>query len=161
MAALSSHRYVGGMLAAGLVFSGGGVVFSGADRAQGAETVEAHNGSLAFVVHRAETTDVIADPEFPIDNVTAAGRFVVVKLSVTNTSDDRQVFHRAFSTLSDGTVEYGVDAAAWHYVGAADRELAPGQCIDAVVVFDVPRQVDPRSVVFRERPSSTGVSIAL
>jgi hypothetical protein len=163
VAALAAKRYLGGLLAAVLVLSGvvAGVVFAQADRAQGADTAEAHTNGLAFVVHRTETTDVIADPEFPTDNVAADGRFVVVKLSVTNTSADGQVFHSAFSTLSDGAVQYRVDEAARHYVGDADRVLAPGESIDAALVFDVPRGVDPQSIVLRERPSSPGVSIAL
>jgi hypothetical protein len=161
--AVRGSRYVSGLAAVLLVLVavGAGVVFSVADHAHGAQRIETRSGDLAFVVHRVDTTDVIADPEFPADNVAADGRFIVVKLTVTNTSADRQVFHSAFSTLSDGAAQYRVEAAAWHFVGAADKAVNPGASIDAALVFDVPRGVDPRSVVLREQPSSAGVSIAL
>ena len=159
----SSTRYLGGMLAAVLVAVAVsvGVAFSVADRAHGAESVDARTGDLAFVVHRVETTDVIADPEYPTDNVSADGRFVVVKLTVINTSDDREVFHAAFSTLSDGAAQYEVEPAAWHYVGNADRALGPRESIEAALVFDVPRGADPRAIVLRTEPASTGVSVPL
>lgn len=156
-------RYLSGFLAAVFVLTVAivGAAFTMADRAHGADRAEARTDDLAFVVHRVDTTDVIADPEYPADNVSAAGRFVVVKLTVTNTTEDRQVFHSAFSTLSDGAAQYEVEAASWHYVGAADRELAPHESIDTALVFDVPRTADPRSIVLREEPSSTGVSVTL
>jgi hypothetical protein len=161
--ATRGSRYFSGVTAVLLVLAavGAGVVFSVADRAHGAQRVENRSGDLAFVVHRVDTTDIIADPEFPADNVTADGRFIVVKLTVTNTSGDPQVFHSAFSTLSDGAAQYRVEAAASHFVGDADKAVNPGTSIDAALVFDVPRSVDPRTVVLRERPSSEGVSIAL
>lgn len=163
MGALRTQRYLSGVLAAALVLIGvgAGVVFSVADRAQGAGTVDGQLGGLAVVVHRTETTDVIADPEFPADNVTADGLFVVVKLTVTNTSTENRVLHCAYATLSDGATEYAVEEASWHYVGAADRTVAPGESVDAALVFDVPRGVDARAIVLREAPSTTGVSIAL
>lgn len=156
-------RYLGGIVAALLVAAAAmaGVVLTAADHASGAAGAEARTGDLAFVVHRVETTDVIADPEYPNDNVSASGRFVVVKLTVTNTSDDREVFHAAFSTLSAGAAQYEVDAAAWHYVGDADRVLGPRESIDAALVFDVPRSADPRAIVLRTEPASAGVSVAL
>ena len=151
------------MLAAALVLTAAvaGLTFSVADRAHGARHPQARSGDLAFVVHRVESTDVIADPEYPSDNVTASGRFVVVKITVINASDQRQVFHAAYSTLSDGTAQYEVDASAWHYVGKADRDLGPRESIEAALVFDVPRASDPQSIVLRDHPSSPGVSVAV
>lgn len=156
-------RYLSGVLAAALVLTAVvlGLAFTLADRAQGAQQAEARTGDLAYVVHRVEITDVIADPEYPADNVSADGRFVVVKLTVINTTDVVQVFHATYCTLSDGAAQYGVEAAASHFVGAADRELAPHESIDAALVFDVPRTADPRSIVLREDRSSAGVSVAL
>lgn len=156
-------RYLSGFIAAVLVLVGvvAGVVFSVADHAQGADTAEGHIRDLAFVVHHVDTTDVIADPEYPADNVTANGRFVVVKLTVMNTSGEPQVFHSALSTLADGAAQYGVEAAAWHYVGDADRTVAAGASIEAALVFDVPRAAQPEAIVLRDGPASTGVSIAL
>ena len=112
-------------------------------------------------MHRVEITDVLADPEFPDHNVTAAGRFVVVKMTVTNVSTARQTFHSTFSTVSDGTTEYGVDEATWPYVGEAAKAVEPGRSTDVAVVFDVPKGVDVQSIVLRDGPLAEGVAIAL
>jgi hypothetical protein len=122
---------------------------------------EAQAGSFAYVVHRVETTDVIADPEYPEHNITAAGQFVVVKLTATNVSRGRQTFRTAFDTLSDGSTEYQVDDAAWRYVGAATKDVDPGKSIEAAVVFDVPKGVDPDVIVLRDRRFAEGVAVAL
>lgn len=122
---------------------------------------EAQAGSFAYVVHRVETTDVIADPEYPEYNITAVGQFVVVKLTATNVSGGRQTFRTAFDTLSDGSTEYQVDDAAWRYVGEATKDVDPGKSIEAAVVFDVPKGVDPDAIVLRDGRFAEGVAVAL
>jgi hypothetical protein len=122
---------------------------------------EARAGSFDFVVHRVETTDVLADPEYPERNITAAGKFVVVKLTATNISGARQTFRTAFDSVSDGITEYGVDQAAWRYVGPATKDVEPGKSIDAALVFDVPRAADLDVIVLRDRRFAEGVAVAL
>jgi hypothetical protein len=126
-----------------------------------ADQNEAQEGSFAYVVHRVETTDVIADPEFPEHNITAAGQFVVVKLTATNVSGARQTFHTTFDTVSDGSTEYRVDDAAWRYVGGAMKDVDPGKSIEAAVVFDVPKGVDLNAIVLRDGRFAEGVAVAL
>jgi len=118
-----------------------------------------HSGDFDYVIHRIEATDVIADPEFPDDNVTADGRFVVVKLTVTNVSSGKQTFNSQFNTVSDGTTEYRADDTAWHYVGEAVKDVDPGRSIDAAIVFDVPRGVELQSIVLRDERSAEGVVV--
>ncbi len=122
---------------------------------------EARAGSFDFVVHRAETTDVLADPEYPERNITAAGKFVVVKLTATNVSGVRQTFRTAFDSVSDGMTQYGVDQEAWRYVGPAAKDVEPGKSIDAAVVFDVPQAADLDAIVLRDQRFAQGVAVAL
>jgi hypothetical protein len=122
---------------------------------------EARAGSFDYVIHRVETTDVLADPEYPELNITAAGEFVVVKLTATNVSGARQTFHTIFDTVSDGSTEYGVDEAAWRYVGETMKDVAPGKSIDAAIVFDVPKGVDLDAIVLRDRRFAEGIAVAL
>jgi hypothetical protein len=121
----------------------------------------ARAGDFSFAVNRVETTDVIADPEYPELNVTAAGRFVVVKLTVTNVSASEQTFSANFSTVSDGITEYRVDDAAWRLVGEASRAVDPGRSIETAVVFDVPKGVALQTIVLRDERLSGGVAIGL
>jgi hypothetical protein len=137
------------------------VAVAAGDGAAAAHRGEARAGNFAYVVHRVETTDVIADPEFPEHNITAAGQFVVVKLTATNVSGHRQTLRTAFDTVFDGRTEYGVDDAAWRYVGAARADVGPGKSIDAAVVFDVPKGVDLDSIVLRDGRFAESVAVAL
>jgi hypothetical protein len=137
------------------------VAVAAGDGAAAAHRGGARAGNFAYVVHRVETTDVIADPEYPDHNVSAAGQFVVVKLTATNVSGHRQTLRTAFDTVFDGSAEYGVDDAAWRYVGAARAEVGPGKSIEAAVVFDVPKGADLDSIVFRDGRFAESVAVAL
>ena len=158
-------RYRGGLIAGALVLMAAVAValIGVAERADGRSAThvgEVRSGNFAYVVHRVEVTDVLADPEFPERNVTAEGRFVVVKMKVTNVTGARQTFHSSFNTVSDGSTEYGVDEATWPYVGEA-KDVAPGSSTDVAVVFDVPKGADLQSIVLRDGPQSEGVSVPL
>ena len=132
-----------------------------ADGRTGARRGEARSGNFAYVVNRVELTDVLADPEFPEYNVTASGRFVVVKMTVTNVSTARQTLASTFDTVSDGTTEYGVDDATWLYVGEATKAVEPGLSTDVAIVFDVPKGVDVQSILLRDGRLAECVAIAL
>ena len=138
----------------------GGLVVAGGGSA-GAHWGEAQVGSFVYVVHRVDTTDVIADPEYPEHNVSAAGQFVVVKLTATNVTGDRQTFRTAFDTVSDGSIEYQVDDTAWRYVGQHVKDVDPGKSIEAAVVFDVPKGVYLDAIVLRDGQFAEGVAVAL
>jgi len=166
VASARSSKFRGGLIAGALLLMAGilACLIGVADRGEGltaAHDGEARSGDFAYVVHRVEVTDVLADPEFPDRNVTAAGRFVVVKMTVTNLSAERHTFHATSSTVSDGTTEYRVDEATWPYVGEAATVLDPGRSADVAVAFDVPKGVDLRSIVLRDGALAEGVAVPL
>ena len=157
------HR-LGGLLFAALIGLGvtAATVFSVADDAHGSDRAHMASGDeFSYVVHRVEAADVLADPEVPEFNVSADGRFVIVKLSVTNVTDTAQTFQSTHATVSDGVTEYGVDDTAWRYVGQPVKEVPPGASIDAAVVFDVPRTFDVESIVLRDGPPNERVTVPL
>ena len=159
-----NHRHrVRALVAAGalLIAATAVALLLGTDMGRGAAPHHSnvHSGNFDYVIHRIEATDVIADPEFPNDNVTADGQFVVVKLTVTNVSSGKQTFNSQFNTVSDGTTEYRADDTAWHYVGEAVKDVDPGRSIDAAIVFDVPRGVELQSIVLRDERSAEGVVV--
>lgn len=164
--ATARSRYRGGLIAGALVLMAVVVaaLIGVIDRADGLSAThlgEVRSGNFAYVVHRVEVTDVLADPEFPERNVTAEGRFVVVKMQVTNITGARQTFHSSFNTVSDGSTEYRVDEATWPYVGEAAKDVDPGSSTDVAIVFDVPKGADLQSLVLRDGPQSEGVSVPL
>jgi len=119
------------------------------------------DGDFAFVVDGVRTTDVVANTEFPEQNRTADGEYVIVALTVTNVSSDGQRFFPSFNTLSDGTTVFQPDDDTWQYLGHTVTEVAPGASIETEVVFDVPRGTDLESIWLRGDPSSDGVAVAL
>jgi hypothetical protein len=164
--ATARSRYRGGLIIGALLLMAAGLValIGVADRADGLDAAplgEARSGNFAYVVHRVEVTDVLANPELPERNVTAEGRFVVVKMTVTNVTGARQTFHSGLNTVSDGSIEYGVDEATWPYVGEAAKDVDPGASTDVTVVFDVPKGAELQSIVLRDGPASEGVSVPL
>jgi hypothetical protein len=164
-AASAINRGVVVLLAAGalaiLACVAGLVVAVTGDHAAVVQSRATRAGNFDYVVHRIETTDVLADPEYPEHNITAAGEFVVVKLTATNISGDRQTFRTAFDTVSDGSAEYQVAEAAWRYVGEPLKAVDPGKSIEAAIVFDVPKGVDLDAIVLRDRRFAEGVAVAL
>jgi len=165
-AATAGGRYRGGLIVGALVLMAVGLValiglVVRADGLTAAHLGDARSGNFAYIVHRVEVTDVLANPEFPERNVTAEGRFVVVKMTVTNVTGARQTFHSGFNTVSDGSTEYRVDEATWSYVGEAAKDVGPGASTDVAIVFDVPKGAELQSIVLRDGPQSEGVSVPL
>ena len=119
------------------------------------------DGNFEFVVSGIERAPLVADPEFPDLQKTAAGEYVFVKMKVTNVGTEPQTFFASFNTLSDGTTDYQADDEAWIYLGNTLADLNPGDSIDTAVVFDVPVGTDPQSVELHDGPFSEGVTVGL
>lgn len=119
------------------------------------------DGDFAFVVDGVRTTDVVANTEFPEQNRTADGEYVIVALTVTNVSSDGQRFLPSFNTLSDGTTVFQPDDDTWQYLGHTVTEVAPGATIETEVVFDVPKGTHLESIWLRGGSLSAGVAVAL
>jgi hypothetical protein len=119
------------------------------------------DGNFEFVVTGVERAALIADPEFPDLQKTAAGEFLLVNMTVTNVGTEPQTFFASFNTLSDGTTEFASDDEAWIYLGNTLADLNPGDSIDTAVVFDVPVGTDPESIELHDGPFSEGVVVGL
>lgn len=136
-------------------------MFSFADDAHGSSRAKAGTSEFRYAVHRVEATDVLADPAYPELNVSAEGRFVIVKLSVTNVTERPRTFQSTNARVSDGVHEYGIDDTAWQYVGDSTKEVPPGASIDAAVVFDVPKDFAAQSIVLPDSGTSERVAVAV
>lgn len=118
------------------------------------------DGALTFFVDAVEITTSVASAEFPVDK-TAVGEYVVVHMTVTNTSDEPTTFLGTFQKLkADGTV-YSIDDEATFYAGGALAELNPGDEVDVAVVFDVPPGTDPEAIELHSDPMGSGVEVPL
>lgn len=124
------------------------------------ERSDATDGPLAFTVDTIEVTPSVSSIEFPVDK-TATGEYVVVRMTVTNTSDEPATFLGTFQKLiAEGTV-YSIDDEATFYAGGALAELSPGDQAEVAVVYDVPPGTDPEVIELRADPLSPGVEVSL
>lgn len=134
---------------------------TGAEQPQVAVGEEARDGNFSFVVTGVKRADSVAHPERPEIEKAAQGEFVMVQMHVTNVGVEPQKFFVSFNTLSDGSAVYKSDDEAWLYLGNTVADLNPGDSIDTVTVFDVPRGAAATSVELHDGPSSTGVRVGL
>ncbi|MBE1548015.1 hypothetical protein GGC64_002023 [Mycobacterium sp. OAS707] len=122
---------------------------------------EVRDGDFSFVVTGVQRMDAVVNPEHPDIEKTAQGEYVVVQMTVTNTSAEPQTYSGSFNTLSDGGTVYKSDDEAWLYFGHLPPRLNPGDSFDTAVVFDVPKGTEVQSVDLHDGPTSTGVTVAL
>ena len=118
------------------------------------------DGALAFTVNAVEITPMVSSADLPIDK-TAVGEYVVVHMTVTNTSDEPATFLGTFQKLiADGEI-YSIDDEATFYAGGALVELNPGDQADVAVAFDVPPGTDPEAIELHADPLGSGVEASL
>ena len=122
---------------------------------------EVRDGDFSFVVTGVQRMDAVVNPEHPDIEKVAHGEYVVVQMTVTNTSAEPQTYSGSFNTLFDGSTVYKSDDEAWLYFGHLPPRLNPGDSFDTAVVFDVPRGAEVQSVELHDGPTSTGVTVAL
>jgi hypothetical protein len=122
---------------------------------------EVRDGNFSFVIAGVERVDVVADPDFSELQKAAQGEYVVVKMTVTNVGAEAQTFFASFNTLSDGSTVYEADDEAGVYLGNTLVDLKPGDSVDTVVAFDVPKGTDVESIELHDGPFSDGVTVGL
>ncbi|GJF08033.1 hypothetical protein NGTWS1803_11020 [Mycolicibacterium cyprinidarum] len=118
------------------------------------------DGALAFSVDTVEITPSISSVDYPVDK-TAAGEYVVVHMTVTNTSDEPVMFLGTFQKLTAGGVVYSIDDEATFYAQGARADLNPGEQAQVAVAFDVPPGTDPESIELHTDPLTSGVEVPL
>lgn len=95
----------------------------------------------------------------------AQGQFVFVHVSVRNIGDVAQVFSGSSQKLFDAQGrEFSDDAAAAIYLDQSQsflNEINPGNAVNGIVVFDIPKDAQPTRIELHDSPFSAGVSVAL
>ncbi|MDG4663860.1 DUF4352 domain-containing protein [Mycobacterium sp. 236(2023)] len=118
------------------------------------------DGPMEFSVSSAEFRPTVTSPDAPVEK-TAAGMFIVVQLTVTNTSDAPTTFLGTFQKLRASGEVFSIDDEATFYAGGGSAELNAGDSVDVGLVFDVPPGTVPESVELHADPTSRGVEMSL
>ena len=115
------------------------------------------DGPLTFSVTGVESGNTITDSENEFLTKDAQGEFIVVRLTVQNTSPDPGQFLGTFQKLNAGGQVYTIDDEATFYVGGGFVDIPPGGQVDVGLAYDVPPGTVPESVELHADPMSPGV----
>ncbi len=117
----------------------------------------ATDGPLTFTVVGVETGTTITDTENEFLTKDAQGEFIVVRLTVQNTSPDPGQFLGTFQKLNAAGQQFTIDDEATFYVGGGFVDLPPGAQAEVGLAYDVPPGTLPESVELHADPISPGV----
>ena len=115
------------------------------------------DGPLTFSVTGVESGKTITDSENEFLTKDAQGEFIIVRLTVQNTSPDPGQFLGTFQKLNAGGQVYTIDDEATFYVGGGFVDIPPGGQVDVGLAYDVPPGTVPESVELHADPMSPGV----
>jgi hypothetical protein len=123
----------------------------------GGETVD---GPLSFAVTGVETGTTVSSTDAPVEK-TAQGEYIIVRMSVINTSDAPAQFLGTLQKLHAGGTTYTIDDEATFYVGGGFVEIPPGGEVVVGVAYDVPPGTVAESIELHTDPLSPGVRLPL
>ncbi|GAB3682291.1 hypothetical protein GCM10027589_52180 [Actinocorallia lasiicapitis] len=92
------------------------------------------------------------------------GKFVLVYITITNHGDEAGTFHGGSQKLLAGDKEYSADATAAIYLKSANsflEQINPGNSARSILVFDVPRSIQPTGIEFHDSAFSGGITSPL
>ncbi|MFI7353616.1 DUF4352 domain-containing protein [Streptomyces avidinii] len=95
----------------------------------------------------------------------AQGQFLLVHMTVKNIGDRAQTFDGADQKLIDRNgSEYSADTAAALYLDGSEsflQQINPGNVVDGIVVFDVPKGAEPVRMELHDSMFSGGTTVDL
>ncbi len=95
---------------------------------------------------------------------TAQGHFYYVYVTVKNLGDEPDYFSGSNQFLLAGNKQYAADLTAAAYLKDSDSlftPINPGNEVDGIIVYDVPKSARPRTAEFHGGYLSHGVKVAL
>lgn len=120
------------------------------------------DGKFEFTVTRLEKRDRVGGEFLSKD---AQGVFLLVHVKVTNIGDESESFMGAEQKLFDAKGrEFEASSEAAFYLDDSKslyEKINPGNSVDGVVLFDIPKNVEPVSIELHDSIFSDGVRVSL
>lgn len=94
----------------------------------------------------------------------AHGKFVLVHVKIHNRADESHSFSASDQRLLSGDIAYTPDTGAAISLGgegALFERINPGLTINATLIFDVPKNVQPTGMLMRSSSLSDGAKVTL
>ncbi|MPY99039.1 MAG: DUF4352 domain-containing protein [Actinophytocola sp.] len=122
----------------------------------------AADGKFEFTVTKVE--DGVSSIGSGILKEKAQGQFVLVHMTVENVGTEAQWLSATDQYLYDAAKrEYAADDTAWAALKANPllEQINPGNSVKGIVVFDIPKNVEPVELVLHDSMFSGGVTVSL
>ncbi|WP_418275547.1 DUF4352 domain-containing protein [Isoptericola jiangsuensis] len=123
----------------------------------------ARDGKFEFTVTEVEDGVETVGDDFL--NKEAQGQFVLVHMSVENIGDEAQYFDGGSQELVDTEGRtHSADSEAAIYLDDSNsflNEINPGNTVEGVVVFDLPKKATPATLQLHDSMFSGGVEVSL
>lgn len=124
---------------------------------------DVQDGKFEFTVTGVETGVAEVGDEYL--NEQAQGQFVLVHMTVHNIGDQAQMLDGTNQKLVDTQGrEHSADGSAAIYLGDTGtflNDINPGNSVDGTVVFDIPADAEPASIILHDSMFSGGVTVSL
>lgn len=121
------------------------------------------DGKFEFVVTKVSDGGTSIGPKGFAEK--AQGRFVLVRVDVTNIGKEPQYFFGDNQTVYDSEDrEFAADTTAAIYLDDSSsfiEEINPGNTVKGTLVFDLPKGVDPARIELHDSMFSSGVVVDL
>jgi hypothetical protein len=121
---------------------------------------QASDGGLTFAITGVESAPTVQYQDAPVEK-TAQGEFLIVHMTVLNSSDAQGTFLATLQKLKAGGTTYPIDDEATFYLNGGLAELNPGDQADVGLAFDVPPGTVPETLEVHGDPVSPGVDLPL
>jgi hypothetical protein len=123
------------------------------------------DGKFEFVVSKIDCGKTrLGDTNFGKD---AQGQFCVVNVKVTNIGREAQTLDASSRYLyGSGGQRFDADTEAALYLGVNQtrtflEDINPGNSVNGVLVFDIPKNAEPTKIELHDSPFSGGVTVEL
>jgi hypothetical protein len=117
---------------------------------------EVRDGNFGFVVTSVDVSKTASDPSIQFEIVPKQGEFVNVHLTVRNVGDRPQSFFAYNQTLQIGGNQFSSNNEATMWKQGMTVQINPGNSVQAVVSFDVPRGTSTDGVLTVHGSLSSG-----
>jgi hypothetical protein len=121
---------------------------------------QASDGGLTFAITGVESAPTVKYQDAPVEKQ-AQGEFLIVHMSVLNSSDAQGTFLATLQKLKAGGTTYPIDDEATAYLNGTWADLEPSGSTDLAIAFDVPPGTSAESLEVHGQPMSTGVDVPL
>jgi hypothetical protein len=119
------------------------------------------DGPLTFTVTGTDSGTTVTDPNNDFLTKDAQGEFIVVHLTVANTSQDPGQFLGTLQKLKAGGQVYNIDDEATFYVGGGFVDVPAGGQVDVGLAYDVPQGTVPDTIELHADPTTPGVELPI